>query len=206
MLCFTQDADTNKKFPDQFSPTTYGCFAFSISLFSKQNSLSQQQPPLGQTWYISSLVRYVSLAVVVRQECSTQNMPHIGHTNSFSQLYSSSKIKRQKDAISLNVLSCAHAQVSHVTRSGRRMTKGLKVAPNFTSNCGLGCYSCRLFLSSQNVIHLYLRAHFSTLYWHFHVRYWRTKQHIRFLCVSLQRSLVLSECRFGFFNVNINLI
>ena len=118
MLCFTQDADTNKKFPDQFSPTTYGCFAFSISLFSKQNSLSQQQPPLGQTWYISSLVRYVSLAVVVRQECSTQNMPHIGHTNSFSQLYSSSKIKRQKDAISLNVLSCAHAQVSHVTRSG----------------------------------------------------------------------------------------
>ena len=182
MLRFPQDVNTNQKVSRSILPSF---ISFKVSphphtdalpspLVYSQNkiTLSQQQPPIGTNLIHFKLVRFVSFAVVVRQECSTQNMPRMGHANSFSEFFSS-QIKRQKDAISTNGLFYAHAQVGHVTHSGGRRITGLKVAPNFTSNCGIGWYPYRLFLSSRNVIHLCLHTHFSTLYWFFHVCNWR---------------------------------
>ena len=69
-------------------------------LRSKQNHNSQQQPSIGPNWINFKLVRFVFFAGVVRLQCSTQNIHQITHANSFPQFFSSSKIQRQKDAIS----------------------------------------------------------------------------------------------------------
>ena len=144
------------------------------SLVHSRNKITirQQQPSTGPNWIHFKLVRSVFFAAVVRLECSTRNMHQITHAYSFSQFLFYSKIKRQKDAISPNGLSCAHAQGCHVTHLSGRRTTALKLAPNFTSSCGIGWYSYRPFLSSENVIHLYLHIftiHLCILYWFFHV-------------------------------------
>ena len=144
------------------------------------------------------------------------------HANSFSQFLFPPNIKRKKDAIlPKQSLLCACAGLSRDIFQ-REKNNGLKIAPNFTSICGTGWYSYRSFLSSENAIHLYLHIftmQFCILYWLFHVcdlrkpvlEYiekievnYKTTNSLLFVC--MQRFLVLSEYRVGFFNLFINSI
>ena len=133
----------------------------------------------------------------------------------------SSKIKRQKDAITPQrslLCACAGCHVTH--RSGRRTT-GFKIAPNFTSGCGIGWYSYRPFLSSERAIHLYVFAHFHDTIVHIMLilpRLWFKKSHLEIpwntlkrmrqlqnnlftFFVCMQRFLEFLEYRVGFFNL-----
>ena len=119
ILCCPQDVNTNK-------------FAqFNFALF-------QQQPSIGPNWMHFKLLRSVFFAVVVRLECSNQNMHQITRANSFSHFLYSSKIKRQNDAISPQPSLLCACTGCHVKHSSGRRTTGLKIAPNFTSGCGIG--------------------------------------------------------------------
>ena len=58
----------------------------------------------------------IFFAVVVRIECSSQNMNQAPHLNKFPQFLLFSKIKRQKDAISTQrsvLCACAGLHVTH---------------------------------------------------------------------------------------------
>ena len=123
MLCSPQDVNTNNSFPVQFALFRSFWYIFStdtdatpspnkFSIVHSQNKsrISQQKPSIGPHWIHFKLVKSVFFAAFVRLECSPRNMHQITRTNSFSQFLFSSKIKRQKDAISPNGVSCAHAQ------------------------------------------------------------------------------------------------
>jgi hypothetical protein len=106
-------------------PHRQGCFAFSEQIVYSQNKIiiSQQQPSIGPNWMHFKLVRSVFFAVVVRLECSTQNMHQITRANTFSHFIFSSKIKRQKDTISpQSSLLCACPRCHMKHSSGRRTT------------------------------------------------------------------------------------
>ena len=105
-----------QKFPSSILPSSVNLCKFSpllkfIIVHSRNKiTIRQQQPSIGPNWIHFKRVRSVFFAAVVRLECSSRNMHQITHANSFSQFLSYSKIKRQKDAISPNGLSSAHAQ------------------------------------------------------------------------------------------------
>ena len=120
-----------------------------------------------------------------------------------------------------NGLSCAHAQgVTWHIGAGEEQ-RVFKIAPNFTSGCGIGWYSYRPFLSSERAIHLYVFAHFHDTIVHIMLilpRLWFKKSHLEIpwntlkrmrqlqnnlftFFVCMQRFLEFLEYRVGFFNL-----
>jgi hypothetical protein len=132
ILCCPQDVNTNQFCPlpfifEHFPPQTRMlCHAISKQIVYSQHKiiLSQQQPSIGPTWIHFKLVRIRHF----RCGCSI-GMQHPKHAPDrlckliFSFLFFSSKIKRQKDAITpqrSRLCACAGCHVTH--RSGRRTT------------------------------------------------------------------------------------
>jgi hypothetical protein len=119
-------------------PHTHGCYAFSDQI-EKQNHF---QPASTLNWAKLGTFQACEIlsffAVVVQLECRTQNMDQINRGNSFSQFFLLLKSKGKRTPSYPNGLYCTHAQGCHVTHSSGRRTTGLKVAPNFTSGCGIG--------------------------------------------------------------------
>ena len=151
-------------------PHRHGCYAFSKynSLFSTQN---HNQPATTLNWAKLDTFQACEICLF-RCPCSIGvQHPNNAPDHPWKLIFSCSFFfKNQKDAISTQpslLCACAGCHVTHL--SGRRTT-ALKLAPNFTSSSGLGRYSYRPFLSSENVIHLYLHIftiHFCILYWFF---------------------------------------
>ena len=199
------------------------CHLRTSSLFSTQN---HTQPATTLNW--AKLDTFQACERIRPFRCgSSIGMQHPKHAPDhlckliFSFLFFSSKIKRQKDAITpqrSRLCACAGCHVTH--RSGRRTT-GFKIAPNFTSGCGIGWYSYRPFLSSERAIHLYVFAHFHDTIVHIMLilpRLWFKKSHLEIpwntlkrmrqlqnnlftFFVCMQRFLEFLEYRVGFFNL-----
>jgi hypothetical protein len=165
ILCCPQDVDTNKFAQFNFAlfrsfwyifPHRHGCYAFSEQIFYSQHKIiiSLQQPSIGPNWIHFKLVSPVFFAVVVRLECSSQNMHQITRANSFSNFLFSSKSKRQKDAISpQRSLLCACAGLSRDTFK-REKNNGFENSAKFQM----------IFLQTISII----RKCYPSLFAHFH--------------------------------------
>ena len=156
-------------------PHRHGCYAFSKynSLFSTQN---HNQPATTLNWAKLDTFQACEICLFSLQlfdwNAAPKTCTRSPVQTHFLIFFFLQKSKGKRTPSHPNGLSCAHAQGCHVTHSSGRRTTGLKIAPNFTSGCGIGWCSCRPFLSSENAIHLYLHIftiHFCILYYFFHV-------------------------------------
>ena len=218
-------------FPVQFCPPPFILVHFPphtrMLCLLRSNSKTKSQsasnkPQLGQTGYISSLWNLVFFAGVVQLECRTQNMDQINRGNSFSQFLFSSKIKRQKDAISpQRSLLYACAGLSRDTFE-REENNGFESCAKFH----IRLWNRLILLQTISII----RKCYPSLFAHFHdallhiilicPRLWFKKTHlgIRWIdwgklhnniftfFVCIRPFLVLSEYRVGLFKLIINSI
>ena len=133
----------------------------SFFFFSKQN---HYQPAATLDWAKRDTFQACEMCLF-RCSCSTgtQNTKHApDHPCKpiVFQFFLLIKSKGKRTPSHPNGLSCAHAQVCHVTHSSGKRTTGLKIAPNFTSCCGIRRYSYIQTISSIRKCHSCLFAHF----------------------------------------------
>ena len=137
-------------FPVQFCPlpfilvhfppqTGMLCLLRTNSLFSKQN---HNQPATTLNWAKLDTFQACEICLFSLQlfdwNAAPKTCTRSPVQTHFLIFFFLQKPKGKRTPSHPNGLSCAHAQGCHVTHSSGRRTTGLKIAPNFTSGCGIG--------------------------------------------------------------------